>query len=126
MAVHAVSLLDIPSGASAVVVGTGMIGLLVIQALKVAGCEQVIAIDIDPFKLKLAKELGQPTVCMPLTRMSSRKFSGLPMGWVLTLEWKSLGKQHRFARQSTVSDSVGRWGSLEICNRMLICRFRRL
>ncbi len=58
VAVHAASLLDIPLGASAVVVGTGMIGLLVIQALKVFGCEQVVAIDIDPFKLKLAKELG--------------------------------------------------------------------
>lgn len=58
VAVHAVSLLDVPSGASAVVVGTGMIGLLVVQALRVAGCEQIVAIDIDPFKLNLAKELG--------------------------------------------------------------------
>ncbi len=43
---------------SAVVVGTGMIGLLVVQALRVAGFEKVIAVDVDPFKLKLASELG--------------------------------------------------------------------
>ncbi|MDA7885199.1 galactitol-1-phosphate 5-dehydrogenase [bacterium] len=66
VAVHAVSLLEIPSGASAVVVGTGMIGLLVVQALKVAGCDQIVAIDIDPFKLNLAKELGA-THCLRAT-----------------------------------------------------------
>ena len=66
VAVHAVSLLDIPSGATAVVVGTGMIGLLVVQALKVAGCKQIVAIDIDAFKLNLAKELGA-THCLQAT-----------------------------------------------------------
>jgi L-iditol 2-dehydrogenase len=58
VAVHAVNLLDIEPGFSAVVVGTGMIGLLVVQALKVAGCTQVIAVDVDDDKLDLASELG--------------------------------------------------------------------
>ena len=58
VAVHAVGRLGIQSGERAVVVGSGMIGLLVIQALRVAGCSEVIAVDIDPGRLKLAKELG--------------------------------------------------------------------
>lgn len=58
VAVHAVSLMDIEQGSTGVVVGTGMIGLLVVQALKVAGCARVIAVDMDDFKLDLAKKLG--------------------------------------------------------------------
>jgi len=40
------------------VVGAGMIGLLVVQALRAAGCQGVIAVDIDEDRLSLAKELG--------------------------------------------------------------------
>src|SRR4051812_14897564 len=58
VAVHAVDRLTIQPGERAVVVGSGMIGLLVIQALQVAGCRQVIAVDIDPGRLDLAKEVG--------------------------------------------------------------------
>ena len=50
--------LRIDLGDSAVVVGSGMIGLLVIQALKINGCEDVIAIDLDDDRLRLAAKLG--------------------------------------------------------------------
>jgi len=40
------------------VVGAGMIGLLVLQALKEAGCSQIIVSDIDDTRLKLARDLG--------------------------------------------------------------------
>jgi L-iditol 2-dehydrogenase len=43
---------------TAVVVGAGMIGLFVIQALRLAGCGKIIAVDVVPDKLKLARELG--------------------------------------------------------------------
>ena len=58
VAVHAVDRLQISSGERAVVVGSGMIGLFVIQALRAAGCNQVIAIDLDARRLELAAELG--------------------------------------------------------------------
>lgn len=58
VALHAVGRLRISLGDSAVVVGSGMIGLLVIQALKIAGCEEVFAIDLDDDRLRLAAELG--------------------------------------------------------------------
>jgi L-iditol 2-dehydrogenase len=58
IAVHAVERTPLPLGASAVVVGSGMIGLLVIQALRAAGCSKVIAVDLDPARLELAKQLG--------------------------------------------------------------------
>lgn len=45
-------------GGVAVVVGAGLIGLLVVQALKARGWERVIAIDLDDKRLELAKTLG--------------------------------------------------------------------
>jgi L-iditol 2-dehydrogenase len=58
VALHAVSRLQVVPDERAVVVGSGMIGLLVIQALRLAGCREVAAIDLDVSRLKLAKELG--------------------------------------------------------------------
>ncbi len=58
VAVHAASLLHVDLGASAVVVGCGVIGLLAVQALRVRGCGRLIAVDIDPAKLELARRLG--------------------------------------------------------------------
>lgn len=65
VAVHAVNRTPMKLGESAVVVGSGMIGLLVIQALKVAGCDQVIAVDLDDQKLSVAKELGASATLNP-------------------------------------------------------------
>ena len=58
IAVHAVQRAKVAATDTAVVVGTGMIGLLVVQALRWAGCGTVIAVDIDDKKLALAAELG--------------------------------------------------------------------
>jgi L-iditol 2-dehydrogenase len=58
VAVHAVAVSDIAKGSTALVVGAGMIGLLVLQSLKVAGCSQIIVSDIDDTRLKLARDLG--------------------------------------------------------------------
>ena len=58
IALHAVSLVPVKRGDSAVVVGAGLIGLLVVQALGIAGAERVIAVDIDEKRLGLARELG--------------------------------------------------------------------
>lgn len=58
IAVHAVERTPVSLNATAVVVGTGMIGLLVVQALRAAGCGQIIAVDLDPKRLSLASDLG--------------------------------------------------------------------
>jgi L-iditol 2-dehydrogenase len=58
VAVHAVKRTPLATGDAAVVVGAGMIGLLVIQVLKAEGCAQVIAIDRDEDRLRLAGQLG--------------------------------------------------------------------
>src|SRR5207302_966973 len=45
VAVHAVSLTPVRLGDTGVVVGSGMIGVLVVQSLRAAGCANVIVID---------------------------------------------------------------------------------
>src|SRR5207249_2294893 len=64
VAVHGVSLS--PQGAgTALVVGTGMIGLLTIQALRAAGCALVVACDTDDSRLPLARQMGAAVVFNP-------------------------------------------------------------
>ena len=58
VALHAVRRAGDVSGTTVLVVGAGLIGLLVIQALKRAGAAKVIAVDLDEGRLKLAQELG--------------------------------------------------------------------
>ncbi len=61
IALHAVRLMPVKSGDTAVVVGAGLIGLLVIQALRIAGAETIIAVDLDESRLRQSKELGAST-----------------------------------------------------------------
>ncbi len=67
IAVHAVNLTPMQLGASAVVVGSGMIGLLVVQTLRLAGYGQIIAVDLEDSKLELAKTLGADVGLNPKT-----------------------------------------------------------
>lgn len=58
IAIHAVQRITIKPTDTAVVVGSGMIGLLVVQALRWAGAKQVIAVDLAENRLALARKLG--------------------------------------------------------------------
>lgn len=58
IALHAVNLAGELADEPVVVVGAGLIGLLVVQALRARGCREVIAVDLDARRLALAKELG--------------------------------------------------------------------
>jgi L-iditol 2-dehydrogenase len=58
IAVHAAKITGIQPGSSAVVIGTGMIGLLAVQALRVFGCSKIIAVDLEESRLALARSMG--------------------------------------------------------------------
>jgi L-iditol 2-dehydrogenase len=65
VSLHALSLSPLQLHDSVMVVGSGMIGLFMVQILRAAGCSQVIAIDLEDRKLELAKRLGATTVLNP-------------------------------------------------------------
>ena len=49
---------QLKSGSSAVVLGTGGVGLNVIQGARISGALKIIAIDINPQRLEMAKQFG--------------------------------------------------------------------
>jgi aryl-alcohol dehydrogenase len=50
--------MDVQPGSSVVVFGTGAVGLSAVMAAKVAGAEQIIAVDLHDHRLQTATELG--------------------------------------------------------------------
>ena len=58
VAIHAVSLAQVSANSTALVVGAGMIGLLIVQVLRAAGCSRILVTDIDSSRLALAQEVG--------------------------------------------------------------------
>jgi L-iditol 2-dehydrogenase len=58
IAVHAAHRAHVAAHETVVVVGAGMIGLLQIQVLRAYGCSRIIAVDVAPEKLEMARKLG--------------------------------------------------------------------
>ena len=65
VAAHAVNLTPLSLNDTAVVVGTGMIGLFLVQLLRAKGCGKVIAVDLSEEKLKMAASLGADVTINP-------------------------------------------------------------
>ncbi len=57
IAIQGIRQADLRFGENCVVIGLGLIGLLTIQILKAAGIKS-IGVDINPFQVKIAKEIG--------------------------------------------------------------------
>jgi L-iditol 2-dehydrogenase len=61
VALHAISLVPVRPQDNALVVGAGMIGLLIMQALHAAGCSHIYITDVDQTRLKLADQFEVAT-----------------------------------------------------------------
>lgn len=62
VALHGVAVTQVPADSTALVIGAGMIGLLILQALRATGRSRVFVADIDESRLKMATELGAAAV----------------------------------------------------------------
>ncbi len=60
--VHAVSMANLAANDFCVVIGAGPIGLVVALCLQAAGCREVVATDLNEYRLQLAAKLGLATV----------------------------------------------------------------
>ena len=58
IAVHARNLTPIEGGDTALVFGTGLIGLMMVQVLRHTPVARIVAVDVDDARLALAAELG--------------------------------------------------------------------
>jgi L-iditol 2-dehydrogenase len=64
VAAHAIQLTSITLYDTAVVIGAGVIGLLLVQLLRLAGCGQIIAVDVERDRLQRALALGADVVLL--------------------------------------------------------------
>ncbi len=65
VALHALNVSRASPGDHVMVVGAGVIGLMVLQALMARGFKHVVVADIDPDKLRMARELGASIMLNP-------------------------------------------------------------
>jgi L-iditol 2-dehydrogenase len=100
VALHAVKLSGLHGGETVLVIGAGMIGLLTLQAARVAGARRVIVADVDATRLRLAESLGADEALQgsgdDLSREILRRTAG---GADAVLE--------AVGRQETVSAAIG-------------------
>src|SRR5579872_1650779 len=109
VALHAVSLAPVVSGDTALVVGAGTIGLLLQQALFVAGCARVFVTDVDATRLKLSRELGA-TAVFPAEE-AAQEISRLTDGVGVDIAAEAVGKT---GTVNAAIDSVRKGGSVAL------------
>lgn len=68
-------------GSTALVVGLGGVGLAAVMGARLAGCERIVAVDLDPAKCVLAQELGATDV-VPSAEGAAEQVRALTHGGV--------------------------------------------
>lgn len=69
---HAANRAPISNNDTVVVIGAGTIGLFILQGAKLRGAAKVIAVDINEFRLDLAKKIGADRLINPLKSYLSK------------------------------------------------------
>lgn len=115
VAVHAVERAPLSLDASVAVVGTGMIGLLVVQALRAMGCGEIIAIDLDKEKLKLASKFGATHALEAGEPELQQKIRALTSGRGVDAAFEAVGMG---ATVKTAIDSVRKGGSVTLIGNL--------
>ncbi len=116
IALHGVNRVPLKPGDSAVVIGAGLIGLLVVQALRAKGAGKVIAVDLEQSRLDKALELGADHVLMsgPDVPAKVRELVGNPDGADVAMEVVGFGPTMKLAVESVrKGGSVGCVGNLQ-------------
>ncbi|MBN1997191.1 galactitol-1-phosphate 5-dehydrogenase [candidate division KSB1 bacterium] len=115
IAVHAVKRTPISLDDMVLVVGTGMIGLLVIQALRAAGCGTIVAVDIEKDKLDLACQLGAGYGVNPALENVEEKILQLTNGRGVDVAFDVVGTTQAFA---TALKAVRKGGSVTLVGNL--------
>jgi L-iditol 2-dehydrogenase len=111
VALHAVKLSPIAPGDTALVLGAGMIGLLLLQAARAAGCSRVFIADVDPTRLALAGTLGADrTIQTPQTNLVD-EILRLTNGRGVDIAFEAVGREETVA---AAIDSVRKGGAVTL------------
>lgn len=91
IAVHAVGKLSSVADAVVAVVGSGMIGLFVVQVLRAKGARRIIAIDLEESRLDLALRLGATDAVNPGSDSVSAAISNITGGMGVDAAFEVVG-----------------------------------
>jgi L-iditol 2-dehydrogenase len=97
VALHAVAVSKLEGGETALVIGAGMIGLLTLQAARVAGCSQVFVADIDATRLKSAADLGADKTILASGEELTREILRLTGGRGVDVVLEAVGRNETIA-----------------------------
>jgi L-iditol 2-dehydrogenase len=91
VAVHSVKRLPPDPKDEVAVIGSGMIGLLIVQALRQAGCRRIIAVDVDDSRLELARSLGATDVVNAREQDAAAIIQQMTGGRGAAASWEAVG-----------------------------------
>jgi L-iditol 2-dehydrogenase len=111
VALHAVRLSGIAGGETALVIGAGMIGLLVLQAARNADCTRVLIADVDATRLKLAATLGADETLHASEAELTREILRLTNGRGVDVVLEAVGRGETVA---TAIDCVRKGGTVTL------------
>lgn len=111
VSLHAFNLTPLQLHDSALVVGSGMIGLFMVQILRAAGCSQIIAIDLEDRKLELASRLGATAVLNPGRDNIPESVRGLTDGRGADVAFEAVGIS---ATVKTALENVRKGGTVTL------------
>jgi L-iditol 2-dehydrogenase len=91
VALHARKLTPIEAGDTALVFGAGLIGLMTVQVLRSAPVRQIVAVDVDDDRLRLAREMGADHVLNSASADVASAVRGLTDGHGADVAFEAVG-----------------------------------
>lgn len=115
VAAHAVELSSPGWNDSVAVIGTGMIGLFLVQVLRSKGCGKIIAVDKDPVKLSLAVQLGADHTFNPQELDIKNEILSVTSGRGADMVFEAVGSEDTV---STAVASVRKGGTVTLVGNL--------
>jgi L-iditol 2-dehydrogenase len=111
VALHAVAVSEVKGGETALVIGAGMIGLLILQAARTAGVSRILVADVDSSRLKLAEESGADATILASGSEMVEKVLSLTNGRGVDLVLEAVGRDETV---SAAVDAVRKGGTVTL------------
>ena len=107
VALHSINISGIKPGDRCVVVGTGTIGIFLLKLLKLFGASKIVAIDINPKRLKQAIEAGAEYTFISTEENIAEKIAALTNSRGADISFEAVGKSESV---NIAIDSIRRGG----------------
>jgi L-iditol 2-dehydrogenase len=111
VALHAIGLTPLQANDTVLVVGSGMVGLFLIQLLKIAGCGHIAAVDLVPERLSLAAKLGATKLLNPGNDDVAAEMKGITEGRGADVAFEVVGSTPSV---NTAIDGLRKGGTLTL------------